>query len=487
MGQGYILAAPNHLGTRFSTWVAKSEASASMAAANLATSAPGKFWRSTGQNPWLTSAWGYNILSNFFLGSNIDAFAACCHNLRPTTGRWRVRVFDGVTSGSLPVPISPNSAIGGWGNVTGTYTDVDEDPRGALDGNKLTPTDTGLSMTGIHMGFPSPPADLASGSIDNPLQAFVIDCHLINVVGPDVTLDAADQDAPYMHVELYESGVLKRSLERKVVHSATGQTLIFPWDGSELAAISGANVEIVIGTFSGGNNRIEIDRVAWWPENVDYAVAGGTEPDLVLDSGWLPAVDDPQAGTAFAAFRPTRRAVPETTLHRFTELTDTPQGIVSVQFLLMDDHALPLPINGFEGWIPITPDGYLQVATGFAGRAFKAEVDRELGPLVGVRDLSVKTMTDGGSGAGSQLPRLRKLYMPWDWLTSAEGAAVFDRVCLDGSILTSHVVTILPDSATERRMTTLYCTPDLPEVDLTAPRNSLTYNRGLSLAFLEQR
>lgn len=487
MGRGYILAAPNHLGTRFSTWVAKSEASASMAAANLATSAPGDFWRSTSHNPWLTSAYGYNLLSNFFQGSNIDAFALCCHNLRPTTGRWRVRVFDGVTAGSLPVPLSPNSSIGSWGNVTGAYTDVDEDPRGALDGGKLTPKLTALSMTGIHLGFPSPAADLVVGSLSSPCQAFVIDCHLINVSGPDVTLDAADPDAPYLAVSLYEGGVLKRLLARKAVHSATGQCLIFPWDGSELSAISGADVEIFIDTFSGGDNRIEIDRVSWWPENEEYAVAGGTEPDLLLDSGWLTAVDDLQAGTAFGAFRPTRRTTPETSHYRFSALTDTPQGVVSVQFLLMDDHAQPFPTGGFEGWIPITPDGYLQVSVGFAGRAFVAEVERELGPLVGVRDLSVKTITDGGAGGGRQGPRLRKLYMPWDWLTSAEGAAVFERVCLEGSINTAHVLCSMPDSTTERRLTTLYCTPDLPEVDLTAPRNSLSFNRGLSLTFLESR
>lgn len=487
MGLGYILAAPNHLGTRFSTWVAKSEASASMAAANLATAAPGKFWRSTGHNPWLTSAYGYNLLSDFFRGSNIDAFALCCHNLRPTTGRWRVRVFDGVTAGSLPVPISPSGPFGTWGNVTGDYTDVYEDPRGPLDGNFLTPTITALSMTSIGLDFPTPSNDLVAGSVANPYQAFVIDCHLINTSGPSVTLDPADPDAPYISVALYDSGVFVRLLAKKFVHDATNQTLIFPWDGTELANISGIGAGIMIDTFSGGDNRIEIDRISWWPETVDYAVAGGTEPDLLFDSGWLTAVDDPQAGTAFAAFRPTRRAIPETTLHRFADLTTTPQGIVSVQFLLMDDHAQPFPSSGFEGWIPITPDGYLQVATGFAGRAFVAEVDRELGPLVGVRDLSVKTLTDGGSGGGSQLPRLRKLYVPWEWLTSAEGAAVFDRVCLDGSILTSHVVTLLPDSAAERRMTTLYCTPDLPEVDLSAVNNNLTYNRGLSLAFLENR
>lgn len=487
MGKGFILAAPNHLGTRFSTWVAKSEASASMAAANLATSAPGKFWRSTSHNPWLTSAYGYNLLSDFFRGSNLDAFALCCHNLRPTTGRWRVRVFDGVTAGSLPNWVAISGQQGAWTNVTGTYLNVDEDPRGALDGNKLTPTNPALSMTSIGIVFASPPKPSATDSIANPLQAFVLDVNLFNNSGPSVDIDPADADAPYIAVYLYNSSTgLIKALGKKVVHSATGQTLIFPWDTS--AGPPDPAVMIVMDTFSGGgNNRIEIQRVSWWQEDEDYQTAGGTEPNLVLDSSWLTAVDDPQAGTAFAAFRPTRRSIPETTLHRFDSLTTTPQGIVSVQFLLMDDHAQPFPTGGFKGWIPITPDGYLQAAVGFAGRAMVAEVERELGPVAGVRDLSTKNLTDGGGTGGSQRARLLKGYMPWEWLTTPEGMAVFDRVCFEGSILTSHVLAGIPDSATERRHTTLYCTREEPEIDLRAVNNNQTWNRGLGLTFLERR
>lgn len=484
MGTGFVLAAPNHLGLRFSNWLATSEASASMADSNLATSSPGQFWRSTGHNPWLTSARGYNLLSNDFSGSEIDTFALCCHNLRPVTGRWRVRLYSQATDGALPTWVKPNSAIGAWGNVTGTYTDVDEDPTGALDGNKLTPTSTALSMTAIHMGFETPAHACAIGSLSNPLQAFVLDVNIINTAGPDADIDAASQSAPYIRVQLYEGGALVRDLKQKIVHSAAGQALIFPWDASELASAAGADVEIFIDTFSnGGDYRIEVQRLGWWQESIDYE----NTPYLIADSGWLTAVDDPAAGTAFAAFHPTRRTSPEHTSHRFSALSETPQLVSTVQFLLMDDHAQTFDNNGFQGWIPITPDNYLQVAVGFAGRAFVAEVDRELGPLVGVRDLSVKTITDGGSGGGRQGPRLRKLYTPWDWLTSAEGAAIFERVCIEGSINTSHVVVLLPDSTTERRLTTLYCTPDLPEVDLTAPRNSLTYNRGLSLTWLENR
>jgi hypothetical protein len=487
MGKGFILAAPNHLGNRFSTWVATSEASASMAAANLATSDPSQFWRSASHNPWLTSAYGYNLLSNFFQGSNLDAFAICAHNLRPTTGRWRVRVFDGVTSGSLPNWIKPNTHLGTWGNVTGEFTDVDESPLGALDGNKLTPTNPALSMTGIHMGFDAPAKACAIGSIDNPLQAFVLDVNLITNGGPDVDIDAASADAPYAQVSLYEGGILVRSIHRKAVHSATEQQLIFPWDASEISAASGAHVEIFIDTFSGGAHRIEVQRVSWWQEDVDFQDAGGAEPDLLLDSGWLTAVDDPQAGTAFASFRPTRRAIPETSLHRFEELTENPVGIVSVQFMLMDDHAQPFPTSSFEGWIPITPDGYLQVGVGYGGRAAVAQVERELGPLAGIRDFSTKNFTDGGGMGGSQLPRLRKAYLPWEWLTTPEGMAIYDRLLFESSILTSHVVSVCPDDPTERRHTTIYCTREEAEIDLRAVNNNQTFNRGLGLVFVERR
>jgi hypothetical protein len=487
MGKGFILAAPNHLGTRFSTWVATSEASASMAAANLGTSDPSQFWRSSSHNPWLTAAYGYNLLSNFFQGSNLDAFAICAHNLRSTTGRWRVRVFDGGTAGSLPNWIKPNSHIGSWGNVDGEYDNVDESPLGPLDADKLTPTLPALAMTGIHMGFQTPGTACAIGSIDNPLQAFVLDVNLITNGGPDVDIDAADPEAPYVSVSLYESGVLVRQISKKAVHSASWQALIFPWDASEISAASGANVEIFIDTFFNGPHRVEVQRVSWYQEDVDFQTAGGTEPNLLLDSGWLTAVDDPQAGTAFAAFRPTRRAIPETTLHRFEELTNNPVGIVSVQFMLMDDHAQPFPVGGFEGWIPITPDGYLQVGVGFAGRAFIAQVERELGPLVGIRDFSTKNFTDGGGVGGSQLPRLRKAYMPWEWLTTPEGMAVYDRIFFESSILSSHVVSICPDSDTERRHSTIYCTREEPEIDLRAVNNSVTWNRGAGLVFIERR
>lgn len=486
MGYGFILAAPNHLGLRFTDWLATSEASASMAASNLATSSPGQFWRSTGHNPWLTSARGYNLLSNDFSGSELDAFAICCHNLRPVTGRWRVRCYSQATDGALPNWVKPNADLntGSWSNTTGGYADVDEDPEGALDGNKLTPTSTALSMSGIHLGFEAPAAACAIGSLANPLQAFVLDVNLINTAGPDADIDAASQSAPYIRVSLYESNALVRDLKQKVVYSADGQTLIFPWDASELADASGAGVEIVIDTFSnGGDNRIEVQRLAWWQEDVDYDAT----PYLIADSGWLTAVDDPHAVTAFAAFHPTRRAVPETTAHRFESLTTTPDLVATVQFLLMDDHSQTFDSNGFQGWIPITPDNYLQVAVGFAGRAFRAEVERELGPLTGVRDLSSKSFTDGGSTGGSQRPRLRRAFMPWEWLTSAEGMAVFDRVCFEGSVLSSHVVSAAPESATDRRHTTLYCTREEAEIDLRAVNNNLTYNRGLGLMFIERR
>jgi hypothetical protein len=88
---------------------------------------------------------------------------------------------------------------------------------------------------------------------------------------------------------------------------------------------------------------------------------------------------------------------------------------------------------------------------------------------------------------GSQLPRLRKAYMPWEWLTTPEGMAVYDRIFFESSILSSHVVSICPDSDTERRHSTIYCTREEPEIDLRAVNNSVTWNRGAGLVFIERR
>lgn len=477
-----ICAGPNHLGTRFASWVAKSEYSASFPAANLGTHAPSKVWRSSSHNPWKTAFYGYhNVETLGFVGSMLDTVAIVGHNLRARSGRWRTRIFGvGSDPTTLPSWIKPNGMPAST-NVTGNHLDVDDDPTGTLDGNWLGPTAT-TSAWSATLDFESPSTDLAVGSATDRRCAFVVFVRLLNSLSEDT--DPATSTVATLNVELLEGGVSLRDLGTKPVNSIAGQYLIFPWDASELSSAAATNLQIRLNGSGGIGGSCRVDMVAGWAELVDW-----DSTDVVYDSGWMTAVDDPQSTSAFGSFYPTRPPRRETTHHRAPAASVLAQKTKYVQFLLMDDH-LPTAeelTSGSTAGTWAAQDGYLSCGVGWASQALELAVNRELGDLVTIDDRSIRRETYGGNLGGAQLPRRRIVSLPLENCTQAEAISIVDRLAWEGSILQPALVSVRPEDSLERRHTTIYGVLMDPQTTLRAVHNATTWNRGVTLRFLEWR
>lgn len=483
-----ICAGPNHLGTRYSQWVAGSEYSASFPDGNLASSRPSRLWRSLTQNPYQCKLSGNHNVFAYYFGSYADSFALIGHNLRRGSGRWRVRAFGG-DSYSLPLPMPlyiPPNASSSPVSVTGGYANVDDDlSLAADDGAEILPSGGGWS---IILSFPNAASDLVDSS--DGRQVFIVKVRKSG----SADVDAASANWPTIKAELYQGGSLVRDLGTKPVYSISDRYYFFEWDASELSSLAGTNVQLRLSGDSGSGEVAKVRAAGWWQEPATYSEIVSSTGGLIADSGWLDAIDDLESTNPFGAFYPVRAFRSETSFHRFSTVgySGDPVGALTrkvsyLQILLMDDHCPTVANGSLIGRTPIASDGYLEAGIGWQSRGLELTINRELGDLVTVDDRSIRTETYGGNLGGARLPRRRIISIPLEWCTEAEGMALLDRLAWEGSILDGVVVSLRPTSETERRHTTIYGVLMDPQTILRATNNGATYNRGLTLRFLEWR
>lgn len=178
--------------------------------------------------------------------------------------------------------LQPDSVISST-NLTGaTVANLDDDPDSPAGDWATANADN--SDTIVHCSFGTPTATLTSGA---DLQTFKVYCRQSNAGG----------NTPTVTIALYESGSLVRAGSAVNVTSSTGQLVTFTWNATELAAQSGANVEIhVTGNSQAGSptarNSVEFDAIEWV---ADYtAVVNVTEttgsPDALSLTGQAPTV-----------------------------------------------------------------------------------------------------------------------------------------------------------------------------------------------------
>lgn len=148
-------------------------------------------------------------------------------------------------------------------NLTGAYTDVDDDPD-SPDGLWLAGGDDGTD-TICTASFPTPTGNPTTGA---GLQEFRVLCRKFITGGTDPTLDIA----------VYENGTLVSTISTGTsITSESGQVVAATWDATILGTADGSLVEIrVTGQRSGGSpgdrRSVEFGALEW---NVTYDAGGG--------------------------------------------------------------------------------------------------------------------------------------------------------------------------------------------------------------------
>lgn len=435
--------------------------SGSMSANNLLTPEPSEKWRSGSVAPWDTRlVFEWQTPS----GPSLNALALVGHNMRLGSGQYRFATFstdNGHTWQHIP-PASSASAV----NATGTYSDVDEDPEGAPDGNWITPTTPG-STWGIRFTFGSPTYSLVAGA---GKQAFA-------VWAKASTAPSANWEAPHLTAQLYKSaGVFVKDLGGKYVTSATGQWLIWTWDAdADLNDLTGATTELRLIATTGASTRdVHVGVVDWWAETVGDGTAV-----VLSDSGWIDAIAD-LGVSEFGSMRPIESEPSATALC----LLDAAVSPTTVRLYLRDDGA-PAGLFLNERQIE-TPDTYLEAGVLVLGTAWRPTYNFAWGDCIGpIIDLSEKSYSDGGQTWGQKKARLRTLLLPLENLTQSETHALLDLVWRKGR-LSPVLVSLFPDSAIEAKHSTLWATVD--EVSATSARSAFINGqslRGMSIKFVE--
>jgi len=165
---------------------------------------------------------------------------------------------------------SPDGATFVLTELTGAFTDVDDDPD-SPDGNWLLATGNNVN-TAVEASFPTPTGNPTVGA---DLQEFRV---LVR------QYDEGQTGTPDARIELWENGVLVRAGSDTAV-PVGGVVLSFTWNANELGTADGSLVEVnVVGTKSGGapgaRNTVEVGAIEW---NVEYS-AGVVVPTVTTQA-----------------------------------------------------------------------------------------------------------------------------------------------------------------------------------------------------------
>lgn len=465
---------------------AGSEASADFPASNAKTEVPSDTWRSDGYaffDCWLKA-------SSIFEGGqhtfSAGGFGLVNHNLWPWSGDVRFIAGQGLTP---PAPedlwgVAVPTAILASTNLTGGALVGWVDNGFTPDVDAFIPNSLASQSYDFRLSFGAPTSDLQTGT---DRQAF----YIYAAMASSVTPAWIPSESPTMAVELWENGALVTTLATKAVCTAEYQWFIFRWDAADLSAVSGADVEIKVTCAINGTptpeRRIAVSEVAWVYET-GGAVSGG--PGVLYDSGWVPAgayIPNPVGTEKYLPFELTQgdciaHDVYDAVGATLREIADVNYFLV----MLRDDHSPDTSVYNVTT-MPVPPPGYLEVGKLSAGGAvFTTQINFAVGPLDGVRDLSVTKFTQGGNQYGSRNGILRTAVLDFPALTLGEKAFISDRVLRRRGTSRPLLVSIDPDSSLEAEALTIYATLSQAETGASTQLQE-DYRRRLTLNLVEYR
>lgn len=319
----------------------------------------------------------------------------------------------GTGPNGAPVRMYPTSESGKT-NLSGSYTDVDDDPFNSAATGSMAATNATWE---VRYNFGTPARNFIPGAEG---QMFVLAMEMTDAVGA-------------LTFELYEAGSKVADLvavRADAVDAQAAQLYVIYWNSSSL---SGAGVAPQLRVAGSGALHSEIFGVALYPTIKN---AGGVSPDY--DSGWivaLPDVSDAAFGDLPASYC---GDLPARNVFHWPSADDEIAYYWSVQ--IRD---------------PFNVDGYIDIGEMVAGARFEATINRDLGKLLDLKPLGSKTITLGGKHVGVAGEFIRSIFMPLSWMTPAEGAALLERVQRMNT-LSPVVVSLHDSSASEARLLSCY-------------------------------
>lgn len=164
----------------------------------------------------------------------------------------------------MPTERLAPDAILSSSNLSGSVTDIDEDPD-SNDANWMVASSNNVA-TNVRTSLPTPTPTLTVGAGLQEFRACVR------------KFSSTQTGTPKARIELWENGGLIRAGSDVNVTSAVAQVIAFTWNASEIATSNGSLVECkVVGTQSGGSgsarNSTDVGALEW---NATYTASSTT-------------------------------------------------------------------------------------------------------------------------------------------------------------------------------------------------------------------
>lgn len=411
MSKGLIIA-ENLMARSNALVVATSEASSTMAALNLCSEEPSKFWRSASNAPKDTSFYGYLSAQPMA----VKAVALVNHNLY-RGDQYRIHTEGGTFSTPAGYTgYNPTSTVGAVAiNSTATFDDVNNGESSPGTTWAVPTVNTTAWQFGV--GFGTITVAPQTGAKKQAFWVYAKKSASTSYQNPTVACF------------VYEGGSVFQATSAKAVTSLTGQWLFFEWDATGLAASDGSGVQCVLSMSVLGTDYVSIGSVVWAEDC----------QTVVNDSGWI--TYDPFA--SLVTFRPEAELISKSSLYTFPALVYADYIYVHIRSCRSPgDYAI-------ESDAVARLHGFVKVGCLVIGDTFSPEHERGHGPYFGVIDLSSKGMTDGGQVFGSRRPVLRTLSWPLPVLSKAEGMTIMERLVMRHGSLKKYFVHLAPDDDVE--------------------------------------
>lgn len=358
--------------------------------------------------------------------SDIDLVAIIGHNMDRRRGSyWRAWVTEEYRASSYfdstlqwlqqLYPTSRDDST----NLSGTYTDVDDDPWStSADYIGISTGSTWMAR----FGFATP--SVANSTVGND-HAFVIRA----AIDPSFV-----QSEESITVKLYESdGAVATLLNAELVgdYDNLGRAIfIAPWSTSQLATSSGANVQVQIE----GTEGARVYSVLWVAgRNLANVSSGGQ------DTGWI-AVDTPPDSSSFGSIS---------------------AGLVGEEPMAIEFKRLSTAETFANGTVPRIVVAFLNATTDasptnqlgvlLAGKAYELDFNPATAELY-FEDRSPVTETPGGQNLGSNLRRRRIFRVPFQYIDTADHIEIAERIDWRKGQTGAFYVNVFPNDATLKRL-----------------------------------
>lgn len=364
----------------------------------------------------------------------INALGVANVNLTPGHGRWRFWANSSTNISAttdryeevLPVTIVGSS------NASGVVGDINNGYDATTDEVCITPTDYTQDYW-VRVRFDAPDNDPQLGlSETSRLQTFWVKVFTGNAT-PARGDVGVTQHPPRVRGQLWEDGVLKTTLETKVItRGGDGQWVCFQWDADNVSDYT--KVELRLDCYRHGiigddaEIQVLIDEVIWLCE-VDTG-SPVAHADICTHWNVYYNVADVLRGiTSFYGVRRNVGTVLDSTTHvRVGSPGAEPNTeLYSMGFGLefRDDGCPDFAVWGAQA---VDPDGFVEVGEVFLGRNWTPEHDSIPGDLRGSESLSKIQETGGGQKFGGSSITKGKMRLILPALTDTEAMIVDDTL-----------------------------------------------------------